>query len=118
MEETQGKKEEQMENIPTTPKNPDVEDNKLVAAMSYIFVLVFVPLFLKRESPFCQFHAKQGLAMFMVCIVGMFVFPIPVFGWALGITVAALDIIAIFKTLQGEKWEIPVIGDIAKKINV
>ena len=96
----------------------DVDDNKIVAALSYLGPLFFIPLFLKRESPFCQFHAKQGLALFTVWIVGKFVFWFPIFGWALAVVVVVLNIMALIKALSGEKWEMPVIGDFAKKINI
>jgi hypothetical protein len=36
----------------------DVEENAVMAALSYIWILCFVPLFLKKKSKFAQFHAK------------------------------------------------------------
>lgn len=96
----------------------DIEDNALVAALSYLGVLVAVPLFLKRESPYCQFHAKQGLVLLVMWILGSFVFWFPIIGWGLAIAVFVLNVIAFIKALQGQKWEMPVLGDIAKKINI
>jgi len=101
-----------------TPKDKDIEENKVVAAISYLGPLFFIPLFLKRESPFCQFHAKQGLAFFVVWMIGWIIFWIPVFGWLACIAVSLFDVYAFIKALQGEKWEAPVIGDLAKKINI
>lgn len=124
MEETNEKKEEVVAmNQPASsgteaPKDKDTEENKLVAALSYLGVLVAVPLFLKRESPFCQFHAKQGLALLIVWIIGSFVFWFPLIGWAAAIAVFVLNVIGLVKAFQGEKWEMPVIGDLAKKINI
>jgi uncharacterized membrane protein len=124
MEETNEKKEEgsgvSQSAAPTSeaPKDKDVEENKLVAALSYLGVLVAVPLFLKRESPYCQFHAKQGLALLIVWIVGSVVFWFPLIGWAAALVVLVLNIIGLVKALQGEKWEMPIIGDLAKKINI
>jgi hypothetical protein len=40
------------------PDPKDVADNKLVAALSYIWILFLIPLLAKRDSKFCQFHAK------------------------------------------------------------
>ncbi len=124
-EETMEKKEENAKAWETVhegaeaPKpDKDIEENKVVAALSYLGPLFFIPLFLKRESPFCQFHAKQGLALFIVWIVGKFVFWFPIFGWAIAIAVAVLNIIALIRALSGEKWNIPFIGDLAKKINI
>ena len=38
----------------------EVEANKVLAAISYLGLLCLVPLFLKKSSPYVQFHAKQG----------------------------------------------------------
>jgi len=55
----------------------DIEENKVAAALSYVWILCLVPLFLKKNSKFCQFHAKQGLLLFIVEVIGMVIFPIP-----------------------------------------
>ncbi len=96
----------------------DIQDNKLMAALSYLGILVFVPLFLARKSPFTQEHAKQGVILLIVHIVGMFVYWIPVLGQILGLIVLIVNIIALVKCLMGEFWEIPVIGQYRKKINL
>ena len=104
--------------VPKTASDPDIEANKLVAALSYLGVLVAVPLFLKRESAYCPFHAKQGLALLIVWIIGSFVFWFPIIGWMAGIAVFVLNVMGLFKAFKGEKWEMPVVGDLAKKINI
>lgn len=96
----------------------DIEDNKLIAALSYLGILVLIPLLAKKESKFAQFHAKQGLVFLGVFIIGMFVFWIPLIGWILWLTVVVFDIIAIVQALSGKYWKVPVIGDLAKKINL
>lgn len=96
----------------------DIEDNKLIAALSYLGILVLIPLLAKKESKFAQFHAKQGLVFLGVFILGMFVFWIPLIGWILWLAVVVLDIIAIVQALSGKYWKVPVIGDLAKKINI
>lgn len=96
----------------------DVEDHKFVSALSYIGILVVVPLFLARKSAFAQEHAKQGLILFIVWIVGSLVFWIPLLGWLLALVVAIGAIFAFVKCLMGEFWEIPVIGVWRKKIHL
>jgi fumarate reductase subunit D len=100
------------------PEKKDIEDNKIVAALSYLNILFLIPLFLKRDSAFCQFHAKQGLVMLIIFLLGGAIFWIPLFGWLLWILVVVADIVALIKALQGERYEIPVVGDWAKKINL
>ncbi len=112
---------ESMASIPkvaSKERDPDVEENKVVAALSYIGPLFFIPLFLKRESPFCQFHAKQGLAFFVLWIIGWIVFWFPIFGQLAMLILAIVNIYAFVKAIQGERWEAPVVGDLAKKINI
>lgn len=96
----------------------DIESNKVVAAISYIWILCFVPLFLKRDSAFCQFHAKQGLVLFVIEIIGWLVFLIPVIGWLLMVLIIILAVIGFVNALQGNFWKMPIIGDLAEKINL
>lgn len=101
----------------------DIEKNKVVACLSYIFILFLVPLLTQKDSPFAQFHAKQGLALFVAWIVVDFVLGmIPFLGWMLlplvNLLLVIVSIIAIIKTLSGEAWELPVISGLAKKVNL
>jgi uncharacterized membrane protein len=107
---------------PSEPKlafdQKDVEENKLVAALSYLGLLFLVPLLVKKDSPFAQFHAKQGLVLCIAFFIGSFFFGIPFLGWAAGVFLVVVDIMALVKTLGGETWEIPVVKDIVKKLNI
>ena len=58
----------------------EVEANKVLAAISYLGLLCLVPLFLKKSSPYVQFHAKQGLVLLIAEIIISFVNIIPFFG--------------------------------------
>lgn len=96
----------------------DIADNKMIAALSYLSLLFLVPLLAKRESPFCQFHAKQGLVLAIIGIIGTFVFWIPVIGWLAAIFFFVVDIIGLVKALSGEAWKVPVVYDLSKKFNL
>ncbi|MFA6533542.1 MAG: hypothetical protein WCT37_00030 [Patescibacteria group bacterium] len=96
----------------------DIEENKVVAALSYIWILFLIPLLAKKDSPFCQWHAKQGLVLFLVEVVGSLVFWIPLFGWLLLLGVILLAVVGILRALIGEFWEMPILGAYAKKINL
>jgi len=91
-------------------KSKDVEINKAVAALSYISILFVIPLLLKRDSEFCQFHAKQGLVLFL-------------FNWMLFIPILNLVfliiiVVSIVKAVDGKKWKIPFIYEWSKKFNI
>ncbi|MFW0837482.1 MAG: DUF4870 domain-containing protein [Candidatus Komeilibacteria bacterium] len=96
----------------------DIKNNALVAAIGYIWILCIIPLFLKRNSKFAQHHARQGLVLFIVEIIGWLVFWIPVIGWLLFVAVLLLSVTGIVKAYQGEWWEMPYLGRWAKKLNI
>jgi uncharacterized membrane protein len=92
----------------------DIRDNKVLALLSYLGILVIIPLLVKKDSPFVQFHAKQGLVLLIGWVVSWF----PVFGWIIGIIVFVLSIIGIINVLNGERKNLPIVGDLAEKINL
>lgn len=96
----------------------DIAENKYVAMLSYLGILFLVPLLVKKESAFAQFHAKQGLVITIAWIVGGFVFWFPLFGWAAAVLLFVVNIMALVKTYNGEAWEIPFVGDAVKKLNI
>lgn len=98
----------------TTPPAGDVESDKIVAALSYVWILFLVPLLGKKDSEFAQFHAKQGLMLFLISFLSWF----PILGWMIGLVLIVVSIIGIIKALNGEKWEIPYVYNWSKKINL
>lgn len=109
-----------MEKTKKTPMadDRDAQDNKYVALFSYIYILFLVPLLAKRDSKFCQFHAKQGLVLFVVDIVASLLVWIPVIGQLLALALAIVSVIGIIKVLNGEYWKIPFIYDWSEKIKI
>lgn len=93
----------------------DITDNKYVAALAYVWILFLVPLLAKKDSPFAQFHAKQGLVL---CVAAIICSIIPVIGWLATVVLFVVAVLAIIKTLSGEAWEIPYVKDAVKKINL
>lgn len=96
----------------------DIEENKVSAALAYIWILCLVPLFLKRDSKFAQFHAKQGLLLFIVELIGSVVYAIPIIGWALFVLTIILALLGIRNALDGKYWEMPFLGRYVEKLNL
>jgi uncharacterized membrane protein len=94
-------------------KKIDPSEKKVWAAVGYLWILSLVALAARKDNDFVRFHASQGVLLFVFSIVFMF---IPVLGWLLNIVVAVAAIMGIIKALQGERWELPVVGDWAKKL--
>ena len=119
---------------PTSPEAPtsqgtgedDVQKNKTIAAIAYISILCFVPLLTKKDSPFAQFHAKQGLVLF-ICEVIWWILSfglifIPILGliiiWLVNLCLVVLSLVGLVRALNGERWKMPVLGDWAEKIKI
>ncbi len=101
-----------------TTKTADVEENKQVAALSYVWVLVLVPLLTKRDSEFAQFHAKQGLILFIIEILAGFVFWIPIIGQLIALVLLVAAVMGVYKSLNGEWWKMPYIYEWSKKVKL
>lgn len=97
--------------------NPDAEQHRVTAALAYVFILFFIPM-ARKESPFCQFHAKQGIVVFIAWVVVSFIAWIPLIGWFAWISMLVLTVLAIVRTLNGEEWEIPYLAKYAKQIKL
>lgn len=89
----------------------DIEKNKDVAAMSYLWILSIVVLYARKDSPFIQYHAKQGMWLFLVSIP---VWIIPGIGHYLEFIVLAGMIIGFLNAAQGKFHDVPVVGKLAK----
>ena len=96
-------------------KETKTSDSNLMAALSYLWLLSVVMLVVKKDDPFVLFHAKQGLVLFIVSIALWF---IPVLGWLLQLAIFVMVIIGFIKALSGEKYQLPVVGMVAEKINI
>lgn len=110
----------------------DIETNKVLALLSYFGLLVLVPIFAAKHSPFARYHANQGLVLLVGMLIwgvidgaltallrallgnalglwGMYSFC----GTALNIVYAGFSILAvigIINVLNGRAKELPIIG--------
>jgi len=99
----------------------DIENNRVIAALSYIFILCLVPLLLKKNSDFTQFHARQGLTITVAWFVSWVIGIIPIFiifSFLINIILLVVSVLGVIKTLNGETWEIPFIYEWSKKWNL
>lgn len=97
-------------------------EQKLFGALSYLGILVLIPLLLKKDDSFIQWHAKQGLVVLIGQLIALVIMIIPIFGWVIGpiasFILFILAIIALVNALLGNQWQIPVIGQYASKFNL
>ena len=95
----------------------DIQANKIIAILSYIGILVLVPILAANGSKFAKFHANQGLILLIIeFIVGIFVlFPfINILATLLWLLAFSLSIIGIVNAASGNATELPLIGSSIK----
>ena len=111
-----------MNTTPTAEKSSTGLDANVAGALSYVLgpftgILFFV---LEKESKFVKFHAMQSIITFIgLFVVSVVLGLIPILGWILGfflwLATLVLWLLLMFKAFQGEKFKLPVVGDIAEK---
>ena len=115
---------------PTVGGDADVQSNRGIAWLSYAGLLFLVPMLARKNSEYCRFHVKQGIALFglevaytitkillMVIIGAIFRFSVVyvVFNTLFNlvyILFTVLTIIGIVNAATGKKVELPIIGKI------
>jgi uncharacterized membrane protein len=101
-----------------------IEEGKIWAFIGYWGILFLVPLLGKKDNKFAVFHGKQGMVLFIAWVVIVWILGfIPIIGWFIlrpigGLLCLVLAIIGMVKSLQGEYWKMPVLGDVAEKIKI
>lgn len=103
----------------------DVEKNRLMAVLSYLGILVIIPILVTPDSKFVRFHANQGVILLIASLVygainrilGFVIGWIPIVGgiivslWSLiGVILFIFAILGIINAAQGKGKELPVIG--------
>lgn len=103
----------------------DVEKNKGMGVLSYLGILVLIPIFAAKDSPFVRYHANQGLVLCIAAIIYGVAYSILssvilAISWRLyfvvsilglvGIVFAVLAVIGIINVVNGQAKELPVIG--------
>jgi uncharacterized membrane protein len=100
----------------------EIRDAKFFAAIGYLSFLCFVPLSLKKGNSFAEFHGKQGLVLFILELAAAILSVVPVLGPLVStlafVVFGILSLMGIVKVLMGEKWEMPVIHEIAGRISI
>lgn len=90
----------------------DIEQNKDIAAFSYLWVMSIIVYFLRRNSPFVRFHAAQGIVLFILSILVLFV---PVINRILQLFVLGLMVYGFINAAQGLRKDVPIIGPLSRR---
>ena len=113
----------------------DMEENKVFAVLAYISILCLIPLFLKKDSKFAGFHARQGLLVFIFTVLSVILIEIlkavsPYTLWRIWnlvgnlawLAIIIFSVIGIAHVLQKKAEPLPLIGhladEVADKLNI
>ncbi len=102
-----------------------MEEGKSIAWLSYIGILIIIPILLQKDNFYTKFHIKQGLVLLIASIIWSIVnfffgfipiigLIIPLLGW---IFLMVLSIIGIINAIQGKEAELPLVGKYGEKIS-
>ena len=116
-----------MANITETPDytasfdQNDIQQNRVMSILSYLGILVLIPLFAAKESPFARFHCNQGIVLVLAEVIlsaaGRLLGGLPLVGWIIklvaalgGIALFVFAIMGIINAVNGRAKELPLIG--------
>jgi len=104
----------------STASEEDIHENKLWAAIGYLGILFLIPLLGKKDSPYAQYHGKQGFVLFIAWVVLGFISWIPILGWIVGllgtIGLFIIWLFGIMNVLGGRMEPLPLIGQYADQL--
>lgn len=84
---------------------------RMISAVSYLWILFFLPLVLIPRSGFGRFHANQALLNLLWGVVfGILTRIIPGLRWIFGLIMLVYPIWGIITAMRGEERPFPVIG--------
>ncbi len=97
--------------------------NVVMGVLSYLSILVLIPLLTTKDDPFVKFHIKQGFVLLVIGVVlwllgSMMYLPMiyPILMIAqLGLLV--LIVLGIVNAVKGDEKELPLVGQFAKHFN-
>ncbi|MBF0448117.1 MAG: hypothetical protein HQL67_07960 [Magnetococcales bacterium] len=94
--------------------------SRLLALFSYLGVLCLVPLIFNKDDEYVNFHARQGLVLWIWGVLSIFSLHIPVAGaffFSFSVLVIAMfAAIGIVSVVLTRAWRLPVIGMIASRL--
>lgn len=114
------------------PSGSGLEEN-VAGALSYLMgpVTGIIFLILDKDRPFVRFHAVQCLVVTVawlalslaLMVLGAILGMIPVLGFivttlaylALSLLGFVLWLVLMYRAFQGEEWEVPVVGEYARR---
>ena len=118
----QNQPSQDQEQQPAAPQQPPVPQpdstEKLLSALGYIGFLCVLPLVLRRDSKFCNYHGKQGLILAIVDMAIRLFSMFTGFYTVLLILFYILMIYCIVRAFRGDSFTLPVVSELAGDLKI
>ncbi len=111
-----------MAEAPESPKSSTGLAPNIAALLCYLagWLTGLIFFLIEKEDSTVKFHAMQSIitfgGLFVISLVGGF---IPLVGWIISILAAPVSFIlwiyCLVKAYQGEKFKLPIVGELAEK---
>lgn len=106
---------------------PESSNRTLMMILSYLPPLTIIPFLVEEKDPEVRWHAKHGLVLFGLDVVVVVFLAIlgalpvvgcvvPFVGAVAMLGLLVLHVLAIVKAVNGERFILPVISDLANKL--
>ncbi|QOD61657.1 hypothetical protein H9I45_04185 [Polaribacter haliotis] len=98
-------------------ENTTAKDGKVIAIISYITIigtLIAYILNKDKKNYFASFHIRQALGIGILYLINQWIiyaYMGRTAGWAVGIFIFVLWVIALIGVIQDEEKKVPVLGD-------
>ncbi len=105
---------------PAAPAAKGGGDDNLIAAISYLWILSIIILLVKKDSDYVKFHARQGVVLFAASVILSVATLIPFvifISWIGNLVILVAVIVGFIQALGGKRYKLPVVGDLAEKVN-
>jgi len=114
---------------PPSGGNGASSDRTIMLVLSYLGLLALIPLLVKKEDREIQWHAKNGLALFVIYVIFAIAWAVTsnflpasigcamsFVSCAIWLVYLVLIIMGIMKAVKGERMRFPLISDFADKM--
>ena len=105
---------------PAAPAAKGGGDDNLIAAISYLWILSIIILLVKKDSDYVKFHARQGVVLFAASVILSIATLVPFvifISWIGNLVILVAVIVGFIQALGGKRYKLPVVGDLAEKVN-
>ncbi len=100
-------------NLRDWPELHKLRHDAFLAFLSYLHILVFIPLLFGKKDEFVHYHAKQGFLLLIVWFLFGFSLFLPYLPWLFIILIAICMVSGIVNVLLGKKRPMLLIGKYA-----